>query len=61
MLQFYFLSIMLNLITGMILVYGKNFVNEKGEEKVEARPDDFYWMPWNRAQGIRSQVLVKKA
>jgi hypothetical protein len=36
MLQFYFLSIMLNLVTGMILVYGKNFIY-KGEEKKEEK------------------------
>jgi hypothetical protein len=32
MLQFYFLSIMLNLISGMILVYGKNLISS-GTEK----------------------------
>lgn len=35
MLQFYFLSIMLNLVSGMILLYGKNFA-EKGA--AQARP-----------------------
>ena len=32
MLQFYFLSIMLNLISGMILVYGKNLISSNTEK-----------------------------
>jgi len=32
MLQFYFLSIMLNLISGMILVYGKNLISSNAEK-----------------------------
>ena len=32
MLQFYFLSILLNLITGIILVYGKNLISGESPE-----------------------------
>ncbi|HAH62941.1 MAG TPA: hypothetical protein DCL73_12695 [Treponema sp.] len=39
MLQFYFLSIMLNLVTGMILVYGKNFTDVKKEKKSDNHDD----------------------
>lgn len=40
MLQFYFLSIMLNLVTGMILVYGKNFTDVKEEKKNDNHTDN---------------------
>ena len=32
MLQFYFLSILLNLVTGIILVYGKNLISGESPE-----------------------------
>jgi hypothetical protein len=40
MLQFYFLSIMLNLIAGMILLYGENFFNVKKREEKDISSDD---------------------
>lgn len=40
MLQFYFLSILLNLITGLILVYATNFMAEKSTAVSVADDDD---------------------
>jgi hypothetical protein len=40
MLQFYFLSIMLNLVTGMILVYGKNFIDVKNKKTDDKAVED---------------------
>ena len=41
MLQFYFLSILLNLITGMILVYGTDFSKIKKQEEKDTTVVDF--------------------